>query len=99
VRATSKAMAGAMANTHEAVKALHKLFPNANKGATEVTEEGWLKMAETVKARKMQKPIGFTYEEDWLRMLHLLKAYKALDDIKPMDDYFTNEFSDCMSKI
>jgi len=96
VKATSRAWQAAMKDADGAVEALHKLFPNTNKGAKDLTRKQWLDSADLLYSKNSQgKTPGYMMREDWDILLALAKDYGGLDPVKPHADYYTNEFFDC----
>ena len=96
VKATSRAWQAAMKDPDGAVEALHKLFPNTNKGAKDLTRKQWLDSADLLYSKNSQgKTPGYMMKEDWDILLALAKDYGGLDPVKPHADYYTNEFFDC----
>jgi NitT/TauT family transport system substrate-binding protein len=96
VKATSRAWQAAMRDPDGAVEALHKLFPNTNKGAKDLTRKQWLDSADLLYTKHSQgKTPGLMVKEDWDVLIGLAKEYGGLEPVKAHGDYYTNEFFDC----
>ncbi|MGH7314816.1 MAG: ABC transporter substrate-binding protein [Candidatus Rokuibacteriota bacterium] len=96
VRATSRAWLAAMKDPDGAVDALHKLFPNTNKGAKDLTRKQWIDSADLLYTKHSQgKTAGLMMKDDWDVLLSLAKEYGGLDPVKAHADYYTNEFLEC----
>ena len=96
VRATSRAWQAAMKDPDGAVEALHKVFPNTNKGAKDLTKQQWLDSADLLYTKNSKgKTPGLMLKEDWDILLSLAKEYGGLEPVKAHADYYTNEFFDC----
>lgn len=95
-RATTRAWTAAVADPNGAVEALHQLFPNANKGAKDLTREQWRETAQLLQTKHAKgKALGWTAREDWEDLLKLLKEQGGMERVRPVADYYTNEFLDC----
>jgi NitT/TauT family transport system substrate-binding protein len=96
VKATSLAWAAAAKDPDGAADALLRLFPKTNKGSKELTKRQWVDNAGLLYSKVSQgKAPGFMVREDWERLIALAKDYGGLEPVKPLDDYYTNEFFDC----
>ena len=96
VKATTRAWQAAMRDPDGAVEALHKLFPNTNKGAKDLTKKQWVDSADLLYSKASQgKTPGLMMREDWDVLIALAKDYGGLDPVKPAAEYYTNEFFDC----
>ena len=97
VKATTRAWQAAMRDPDGAVEALHKLFPNTNKGAKDLTKKQWVDSADLLYSKASQgKTPGLMMREDWDVLIALAKDYGGLDPVKPAAEYYTNEFfQDC----
>ena len=60
VKATSRAWLAAMKDPDGAVEALHKLFPNTNKGAKDLTKKQWLDSVDLLDAPRIARAIEYT---------------------------------------
>jgi NitT/TauT family transport system substrate-binding protein len=96
VKATSLAWAAAAKDPDGAADALLRLFPKTNKGSKELTKRQWIDNAGLLYSKASQgKAPGFMVREDWERLIALARDYGGLEPVKPLDDYYTNEFFDC----
>ena len=96
VRATTRAWDAAVKDPDGAVEALHRLYPQVNKGAKDLTKAQWSDSGQLLHTKRTQgKPAGFMAREDWEDLLNLLKDYGGMDRVRPVNDYFTNEYFDC----
>lgn len=96
VRATTRAWAAAVKDPGGAVDALHQLFPNANKGAKDLSREQWLETAQLLHTRNSKgKAPGWMAREDWEDLLRLLKEQGGMERVKAPEDYYANEVVDC----
>jgi NitT/TauT family transport system substrate-binding protein len=95
-RATTRAWAAAVKDPDGAVEALHRLFPNANKGARDLTREQWLETAQLLHTpRSRGKAPGWIAREDWQDLLKLLEGQGGMDRVRPPAEYYTNDYLDC----
>lgn len=96
VRATTRAWAAAVKDPDGAVEALHRRYPNTNKGAKDITRQQWAQTSEHLYTKRSQgKTPGWVAREDWADLLSLLSQQGGLDRMKAPEEYFTNEFIDC----
>jgi NitT/TauT family transport system substrate-binding protein len=96
VRATSRAWAASVKDPDAAVDALHRRYPQVNKGAKDLTREQWLQTADHLYTKRSKgKQPGWMEREDWADLLSLLGQQGGLDRAKAPDEYFTNEYVDC----
>lgn len=96
VRATMKSWAMAAQDTRGAAEALVKQYPKADGGNVDMVADGVARVFDLTKGRASTgKPFGYTYPEDWQRIIPILKKAKIIEDSKPFDVYFTNEYIDC----
>lgn len=96
VKATSLAWAAAAKDPDGATEALHKLFPKTNKGSKELTKRQWVDNAELLHSTASRgKAPGYMVREDWEKLIALAKDYGGLEPVKPLDEYYTNEFLEC----
>jgi NitT/TauT family transport system substrate-binding protein len=96
VKATTRSWLAAMKDPDGAVEALHKLFPNTNKGAKDLTKKQWLDSVDLLYSKNSQgKTPGYMMKEDWDILLSLAKDYGGLDPVKSHADYYTDDFFDC----
>ena len=66
VKATTRAWQAAMQDPDGAVEALHKLFPNTNKGAKDLTKKQWIDSADLLYYEGLAgQDAGPDDEEDW----------------------------------
>jgi len=96
VSATTRAWLAAAKDPDGAVDALHRLFPNTNKGAKDLTRQQWVDSYELLYSRNSKgKTAGWMAREDWEELTKLLSDYGGMDKPKPAAAYYTNEFFDC----
>ena len=96
VRATTRAWAAAVKDPDGAVEALHRRYPNTNKGAKDLTRQQWAQTSEHLYTKRSQgKTPGWVAREDWADLLSLLSQQGGLDRMKAPEEYFTNDFIDC----
>ncbi len=97
VRATTLAAQAAARDVDGAVEALHQLFPKVNGGARDLTRQQWLMLRELYHtANSRGRPPGYTVRSDWEALIRLLTEYGGMDRARPPEDYYTNEFFECL---
>jgi NitT/TauT family transport system substrate-binding protein len=95
-RATTRAWAAAVKDPDGAVEALHQVFPNANKGAKDLTREQWIETAQLLHTKHSKgKAPGWMAREDWEALLTLLKEQGGMERVKAPEAYYANDFLDC----
>jgi len=96
IRATSRAWAAAIKDPDGAVEELHKMFPAVNKGAKDLTRRQWIETGRHLySARTQGKTPGWMDGGDWEDLVRILKEYGGMERVRPVADYYTNEFIDC----
>lgn len=101
VSAVSEAWIEAGKNPQQAATALVALDPRVEKGDVEVVKESWLRAYSLTQLRpRLNKPMGFIFDEDWERLATLAKEHKLTDKIRPkMIYYFSRDYEKCMRSI
>lgn len=96
VKATTRAWLAAGKDPDGAAEALHKLFPNTNKGARDLTRQQWVDSFELLHTKHSKgKPAGWQAQEDMEALIQLLTEYGGMEKARPVGEYYTNEFFDC----
>lgn len=96
VRATTRAWAASVKDPDGAVDALHRMFPQVNKGARDLTKAQWIATAgHLYTARSQGKTPGWMAREDWDDLIALLRDHGGMERAKPVAEYYTNEYVDC----
>jgi NitT/TauT family transport system substrate-binding protein len=89
VRATNKGYADAMKNPDEAAKIMAKYFKvPMDAGVLQAQVKATVESTNAPAG----KPIGWQEKADWEANLKLLKETGGIDNVKPLDAYFTNAY-------
>lgn len=89
VRATNKGYADAIAEPEEAAGIMARYLPPGED--MEVLTKQVVATVTTTNAPE-GKPIGWQTDEDWMATLSILQETGQIDEIKPMEMYYTNAF-------
>jgi NitT/TauT family transport system substrate-binding protein len=83
----------AIEDPDRAAEALRAEFPNAGGGNTEVVAEQLRRTIEKLHTANSEgEPLFWMAEEDWSDTQDILLEYGDLDEARPLDTYYTNDF-------
>jgi NitT/TauT family transport system substrate-binding protein len=90
VAASVKGWRATQADPAAAVEATVAAFPQADKTVVANGMPWVLKLTHTPASKG--KPLGWMAASDWTQTLDILHTYVGMDTVKPLADYYTNEF-------
>lgn len=90
VRASAKAWQYGVEHPHEVIQALVRRFPLVKEQTA--TSQFRLTLPLLVSAASEGKPLGWMAAKDWEGMQEVLHKNKLLENVRPVEAYYTNEF-------